>query len=424
MIENIVKIFDKGSLIELSKDIESNISIGYGTINEKLVYFISENKNIININQLDKIKKIYNLAMSVGAPIIFDIDNNGVDLNNPLENLYLYGDIYKLQSKASGMILQIGIISGVCAGGMATVASGFDFLFIDEDNGKIFTLPPITIGENTNNDSSKAKYVKNSLLIDGSYKIDDLIIYIKKIIEILPSNYIDNDSYDECNDDLNRKTNNILNLDNFNFVKEISDNNNIYEIKSNYSKSVFTGFIKLNGQTIGVVANQNNEKYLCKNGIKKIIKFIKFLDSFSIPLLTITDIKKFNIKNNDDQDISIDAFNLSYAYVNSTIPKVTIIKNAIGIPGIILGSKSLNVDIVYAYNNSVISPFDKSVFIELKNDNNDNNYETIFSGNNLIKNNIIDCIINEEDTRQMLISAFEMLFTKKIKKLEKKHGAF
>ncbi len=417
-IENMV---DDGSFIRLSNTFDDRIEIGYATINSKLVYFIIENDNTINKEELVKISKIYELAMAVGAPIIYIIDNNGVDLNDSLSNMYLYGDIFKLQSRASGMILQIAIVKGKCGGGMATVASLCDFLFIDEENGKLFSIPPITILDNKNNDYANAKNIKDSLLIDGIYKKENLYSKVRDLIDILPSNFLDNDSYDECNDDINRKMKNNFESATTDFIKELSDNNMFFEIKNEYAKGILTAFIKLNGQTIGVIANKNEEGHLCKNAIKKAKKFISFLDSFSIPLLTITNVKRFNVKNNDEQDISILSSELCYAYVNSTIPKVTIIKNAIGVSGIVMGSKSLNVDLVYAYKKSLISPMDVEILAEIRNmDKNEILKE--FSTNNLIRENIVDDIIEEEDTRQILISSFEMLFTKKVDKPIKKYG--
>lgn len=436
-ITNIKKILDDGSFIELFFEQDETIHTGYGTINDKLVYVIAEENAMIKLSSVEKIKKIYKMAISMGAPILYIIDNNGVSLENNYIIYSLYGEIIKLQSIAHGKVSQIAIISGKCNGGMATIANNCDFVFVDENNASMWTIPPVTIEDNIDNRSGESKSLKETMLIDGFYADNILYNKIREFMNFIPSNYKDKEVYEKCKDDLNRKIN--VDFENIPmFIQEIADEKKYFEVKKDYAKSTFTGFIKLNNQTVGVVANIGKDKNISKNDIKKIIKFISFLDNFSIPLLTITNIEKFNIENNLGQDISIYTSELTMAYVNTDIPKVTIIKNAIGFSGFIMGQKSLNVDIVYGYDNSTILPMNEKTFAELiYNDDLKNSKDKLKTLNekinlikndynikNYVKNGIIDKIINIESTRQMLISSFEMLYTKKNKKVKKNMELF
>ena len=438
VINNINNILDEGSFIELSKDVNENIHIGYGTICSKLVYIISETGSILDESYVEKVIKIYDLAIKMGSPIIYIINNNGIKIDEGVKSLYLYGKILKMQQKASGVIPQIAIISGNALGGSNIIANSCDFIFIDKNKSKMWTVLPLTINDNIDDKSSEANNIKNTFMVDGIFEENELYKQIHELIDLLPSNYQDNDSYDECDDDLNRETNNINDKKIIDFIKTIADNNYYFEIKNSFAKGVFTGFIRLNGQTIGVIANRCEDKKICKKQLIKMRKFISFLDSFSIPLLTITDAIAFCVKDNEDQDISYFASKLAFTYVNSTIPKVTLIREAIGNAGLVMGSKALDVDLVYAYKDSHISIMnDKSLanlLYKEEIDKSDNKQQLLnekieqiaieTKAQSQIKNYIIDDIIEEKETRQLLISAFEMLFTKKEEKINRKHGAF
>lgn len=438
VVNNINNILDEGSFIELSEKVNQNVHIGYGTICQKLVYIIAETGAVLDDLYVEKIKKIYDLAIKMGSPIIYIMDNNGININSGVKNLYLYGEILKMQQKANGVIPQIAIVSGNAVGGSNIIANSCDFVFIDKNKSKMWTVLPLTIKDNIDNTKSEPNHIKNTFMVDGVYDENELYHKIHELIDLLPSNYLDNDSYDECNDDLNRLTANINNNKVVDFIKTIADNNYVFEIKQSFAKGVFTGFIRLNGQTIGVVANRCEDKKICKKQLIKMRKFITFLDSFSIPLLTIADTVNFCVKEDDDQDISYFASKLAFTYVNSTIPKVTLMREAVGNAGLVMGSKALNVDLVYAYKNSHISIMNDEALAKLlyvdeieKSDNKqqvlDEKTKSISlstTAESQMNDYIIDDIIEEEQTRQLLISAFEMLFTKKEEKINRKHGAF
>ena len=438
IIENIKRIVDDSSFVEISREVSDNCVIGYGTVCGKLLYVISDTGKFIDEMYLKKVKQIYELAIKTGAPIVYIIDNQGLKLDDNVKALSYYGDIIKLQTKASGIIVQIAVVSGACMGGSSVIANNCDFIFLDKNKAKLWSVLPISIKENTDDSTSQAELIQKSMMVDGIYDENELYTKVHELIDYLPSNFIDNDTYEETEDDINRQTTNINSKKIIDFVPEIADDNNVFELKKVFAEGLYTAFIKLNGQTIGVMANRCDQKHVCKSQLMKMKKFITFLDSFSIPLLTIADANSFCVKNNDDQDISLFASKAAFTFANATIPKVTLVREAVGIPGLIMGSKSLGADLVYAYKSSKMSVMDLKVEagliykdeIDKSNDKLktlDEKTKELEKSNDIIKalkDYAIDDIIDESATRQMLVSAFELLFTKREERPAKKHNSF
>lgn len=423
---DINKFFDEGSFIELSNKVSENVTVGYATVEERLVYLISDNGRFLDLKAVNKIEKIYELALETGAPVVYFINNNGIDIKGEYP-LSLYGKIYKMQSLARNKIIQIAVVSGNCFSGSSIIAENCDFVFVDKENAKMWTILPISINGNVDDIKSKGENIGKTFFVDGVFDANEIAQSIRDIVYYLPSNCEDNDTYVECTDDLNRKIP-IIDFKNDDLVREIADYKKDFEIKKEYAKGTYTGFIKLNGQTIGVIANKNEEKTICKNQLRKINKFMNFLDKFNLPLLSIVDAKAFKIKENEDQDISINIANVVKTYVKLKVPKVVLIKNAIGLPGFIMGSKSMGADLVFAYKDSNIRFMDAKnlALMTFEDEINkssdkvkalDEKMEDIRKDYNVdraLKEYVIDDVIEKERTRQILVSAFEVLWTKKV----------
>ena len=437
ILENVKNLFDNGSFIEISKDVEPTVHIGYGTVNDKLVFCILETGGILNELTTQKIVSIYDKAINMGAPIIYCFNNNGINISDS-SNMSFYGRIIDKMCAASGVIVQIGIVAGKCLGCSSIMANACDFIFVDKNDGEFSLLPPISIENIKNNDNKMPSYLSKTVLVDNVLPTNEIYNFVRDLIDYLPSNYADNDTYDVCEDDLNRKTEDLMKIDTIESIKQIADYNKYLEIKKEYAQSITTGFIKLNGQTIAVIANNSKDKKICNMCIRKATKMIKFADSFDIPILTIVDVENFSMKDEKDLFVSMPASKLAISYVNATVPKVTLIKNAVGTASFIMGSKNLNIDLVYAFNNSHISIMNEQILAQMlyqdEIENAKDKIKILNDKTNEIKNNNnslnalksynIDDIIANEDSRLRLISAFEMLFTKKVKKIDKKHGAF
>ena len=275
---------------------------GYGLIDGKLVYVYSQDSSVLggSIGEMHalKIAKLYDLAMKTGAPVIGIIDSCGMRLQESTDALNALGTIYQKQAMASGVIPQIAVVLGNCGGGLSVMAQMCDFVVMGE-KAKMFVNSPNAIEGNFEGklDTSAADFQEKEA---GNADIvcDEASVYdnVRALVSMLPSNNEDADCVDECEDDLNRVCANIAGYGNdaVSIITMIADNNDYVELKANYAKSMTTGFIKLNGATVGVVANtkgDNKDNVLSAKGCEKAAAFVNFCDAFEIPVLTFTSVK-------------------------------------------------------------------------------------------------------------------------------------
>lgn len=274
---------------------------------------------------------------------------------------------------------------------------------------------------------------------------------IRSLVSILPSNNEDDMSYGECQDDLNRMCGNLeaCTGDTGLALTMISDNNFFMEVKKAYEPSMVTGFIRLNGTTVGCVANRtevydNGEKkeefeaVLSGKGCDKATDFINFCDAFNIPVLTLVNVKGYKAKICSERRMAKAAARLTYAYANASVPKVTVVvKDAFGSAYLSMGSKSIGADVVYAWPGAVIGMMNPSEAVKIMYAKEiaasdqaaaliaekTAEYTSLQSSAvSAAKRGYVDDIIKAEETRQRVIAAFEMLFTKREDRPSKKHG--
>jgi len=432
---------------------------GYGVIGGNLVYVYSQESDVLNgsIGEMHakKITNLYDLALKTGAPIIGLIDCAGIRIQEATDALNGFGQIYLKQSLASGVIPQITAIYGNCGGGLALFPTLTDFTFMEEKNAKLFVNSPNALEKNFDSklDTATAKFQSEEAgLVD--FIGDELSIAagIRQLITMFPSNNEVDASEEVCNDDLNRVCNEIANAvgDTAIVLSNIADNNSLVEVKANYGKSMVTGFIKLNGATIGAVANRSeiydqegklSEKFdavITAQGAEKAAEFITFCDSFGIPILTLTNTIGFESTVESEKRISKAVGKLTYAFANSTVPKVNvIIGDAIGSAYVTMNSKSIGADIVFAWETATVGMMDatmaaKIMYADEISKSEDVNafiakkaaeYKELQSSvEAAASRGYIDTIIEAADTRKYVISAFEMLFSKREDRPTKKHG--
>ncbi|MDO5564808.1 MAG: carboxyl transferase domain-containing protein, partial [Eubacteriales bacterium] len=381
IIDLIKNLVDEGSFIELGgkavskENISKNTSevendgviTGYATIDLKLVYIYAQDDSILGASigkmHAKKIVNMYKMAIKMGAPIIGFVGNAGIRIEEGQDSLFSFGKILKAKSRAKGIIPQISIVTSCAGGGSSILCEMSDFLFMEEKEARLFTIAPNAIPGNKNDDNTKASNMSKYALVDYVSNMDDIIKKVRELIILLPSNSEDIDNYDESEDDINRLTPNVKNMEVMDIIKEIADNHYYFELKKEGGIAITTGFIRINGQTIGIVGSI--KKVLGYTSMKKAKNFIYFLDTFNIPLLTITDVDSFNPNCVRVNELGVMAGKLARAYVDATIPKVTLIKNAKSFAGFIMGSKCLDTDIVYAFDNSQISVMDEKRAVEL-----------------------------------------------------------
>lgn len=422
---------------------------GYGLIDGNLVYVYSQDASAMggSIGEMHakKIVHLYDLALKVGAPVIGLIDSAGMRLQEATDALNGFGEIYLKQTLASGIIPQITAIFGNSGGGLAVMASLSDFSFMEGKSAKLFVNSPNTLAGNykEKNDTASAAFQSKAGTVDyvGSSE-DDVLNKIRELITILPSNNEDDASYDECNDDLNRLLSGIS-ADTEKALKEISDNNYFFEVKSEYAKEMVTGFIRLNGCTVGAIANRTEitatdgktvklDGSLTTAGCEKAAGFVSFCDAFNIPILTLTNVNGYKATVEEEKTIAKASAGLTYAFANATVPKVNVILGkAFGSAYITMNSKHIGADMVFALPSAQIGMMDANIAAQIMYDGEPADtvkekaaeYEQLqSSAEAAAKRGYVDSIIEPQTVRQHVIYSFEMLFTKRESRPAKKHG--
>ena len=417
---------------------------GYGVINGVLVYVYSQDATVLggSIGEMHakKIVRLYDMAMKTGAPVIGLVDCAGLRLEEATDALNAFGELYLKQAMASGVIPQITAVFGNCGGGLAVISEMSDFTFMEE-KGRLFVNSPNAIDGNYTEkcDTASAKFQSEEAgTVDYTGEEADVIAKIRELVDMLPSNCEDTDSYTECLDDLNRVCTGIESAadDIQELLQMVSDSGIFFETKKDYATDMVTGFIKLNGDTVGVVAN--NSDLLTSKGTGKAAEFVNFCDAFSIPVVTFTNVTGFETTMCEEKRIAKASAKLTYAFANATVPKVNVIVgSAFGSAYVLMNSKGIGADMVYAWKDAKIGMMNaesaaKIIYAdEISKAANKNavigekaaEYEKLqLSVDSAAARGYVDAVINPEDTRKYLIGALEMLFTKREDRPDKKHG--
>ena len=426
---------------------------GYGLINESLVYVYSQDASVLGGSMGEmhakKITKIYDMAMKMGAPVIGLIDCAGLRLQEATDALEAFGSLYHKQALASGVIPQVTAIFGMCGGGLAVVPGLTDFTFMEAKDGKLFVNSPNALEGNeiSKCNTASAEYQsKTAGLVDGIGAEAEILGQIRDLVCMLPANNEDDMSYEECTDDLNRICADIANAseDTAIALAQIADNQILVETKKDYAKEMVTGFIRLNGMTVGVVANRSKvynaeaeveaefDSVLTVDGCKKATDFVNFCDAFSIPVLTLTNVTGFAATVESEKNMASAVAKLTYAFANATVPKVNVIVGkAFGSAYVSMNSKSIGADLVYAWPTAEIGMMDAKLAAQIMyadadaetlNEKAAEYKELQSSPNSAAARGYVDAIIEPADTRKYVIGAFEMLFTKREDRPAKKHG--
>lgn len=426
---------------------------GYGVIDGHLVYVYSQDASVLGgtIGEMHakKIAGLYDMAMKMGAPVIGLLDCAGLRLQEATDALNAFGEIYLKQTMASGVIPQITAIFGRCGGGLALVPALTDFTFMEGKKAELFVNSPNALDGNNKDkcDTASAKFQSEEAgLVDFIGTQDEILAGIRELVAMLPANNEDDMSYEECSDDLNRACKDLENAagDPAVLLSNIADDNNFVEVKAAYAKDMVTGFVRLNGTTVGVVANRS-EVYgedgevtetlgtvLSGKGAQKAADFVNFCDAFEIPVLSLTNVTGFKACKCSERMIAKAAAKLTYAFANATVPKVNVITSkAFGSAYVAMNSKAIGADMTFAWENAQIGMMDAQLAAKIMYAGQDvkvinekaAEYAALqSSAAAAAKRGYVDNIIAAEDTRKYVIGAFEMLFTKRDDRPAKKHG--
>ena len=427
---------------------------GYGVINGNLVYVYSQDASVLNgtIGEMHakKITNLYDLAMKTGAPVIGLIESAGLRLQEATDALAAFGEIYLKQTMASGVIPQITAVFGTCGGGLGLFPTMTDFTFMEEKNAKLFVNAPNALDGNviTKCDSSSAKFqAEESGIVDVVADEATILEKVRELVSFLPANNEDDASFlEDCTDDLNRVNPEIAGCvgDTSVALSILADDNNFFEVKAGYAKNMVTGFLRLDGVTVGAVANRSEicdeegkvaeklDAVLTAEGCEKAAEFVNFCDAFGIPVLTLTNVKGYEATLASEEGVGKAAAKLTYAFANATVPKVNVvIGKALGTAYVVMNSKAIGADITMAWPDAQIGAMDGKLAAKIMYDGQGADvinekaaeYEALtLNVTSAAKRGYVDQIVNAADTRKYVIGAFEMLFTKSEDRPAKKHG--
>jgi acetyl-CoA carboxylase carboxyltransferase component len=477
--ERIDMLLDEGSFEEfdmfvshrctnfgLEKEVylSDGVVTGYGTIDGRLVYVFSQDFTVfggsLSETFAQKICKVMDKAMKVGAPVIGINDSGGARIQEGVTSLAGYAEIFQRNIMASGVIPQISAIFGPCAGGAVYSPALTDFIVMTKKNSYMFVTGPKVVktvtGEIVNEEELGGAMVHGSKSGVNHMVAEDEeegIMLIRKLLTYLPQNNLEDPPLSPCNDPIDRLED-VLNEiipDNPNKpydVKEvihtIVDDSEFLEMQRHYAPNIVTGFAKFNGMPVGIVANQPN--YLAGvldiNASRKAARFVRFCDAFNIPLVTLVDVPGFLPGTAQEYGgIILHGAKLLFAYGEATVPKVTItLRKSYGGAHDVMSSKQLRGDINYAWPTAEIAVMGPKGAIEvlyqkeLKEitdekaraefvDKKEKEYKEKFANPyNAAKYGYIDDVIEPRNTRFRIIRALQSLATKKDSNPAKKHS--
>lgn len=425
---------------------------GHGAIDGRLVYAFAQDFTVVGgaVGEMNskKICNIFDLALKTGAPVIGIYDSNGARVEEGVDVLKGFGETFKKMSDVSGVVPHISVISGPCAGGASFAPALSDFVFAVKGSASLFVNSPSIIKGSGNDDitseslgGAEALANKSGIASIVCENEDECFQEVRELLSYLPSNALNVPMLSECSDATGR----ILNLSEGNYengisniksvISDVVDDNKFFETRAEYAKNIVTGFARMNGLSVGIVANQSsqNDGLLDSKASEKAARFVRFCDCFSIPVITFTDVAGYVASKDEEQNgLSLNASKLVYAFSEMTAPKVNVIVGkAYGSAYIAMNSKHLGADICLAWPNADISIINSVAASELMfgNDTTKKRAEKLQDYKERFANpyvaasrGYVDDIINPSETRLRIIAALEMLFEKSEAIPPKKHG--
>ena len=360
----IAALFDPGTFVETGAymkrgDDLTGVICGYGAVNGKLVYAFAQDsdrkKGAIDTLQAEKIAKLYGMAQKNGAPVVGMFDSIGAVVADGASVLSAYGKLLKVVSDASGVIPQIAIINGVCAGMAATVAAMFDVVVTIKDQSALYVNAPFLAGKEIGTPDYTAQ---NGLASINAENEEDALARAVQLVSILPSNCDEGVVVEDIFDDINR-TVAIEGLTGKELIETLADAGTFVALGEAYATEMITGLASFGGVTCGVIANDAavNGGVITCDGAKKAAKLISFCDSFSIPVVTLTDsVGVATDAESEGAPLAAQLGKLAMAYANAETAKVSVVcGKAYGAAFTLMGSKALGADMVYALPESEIS---------------------------------------------------------------------
>lgn len=462
--ERIDKLLDAQSFVEMDamaqhsnavsglKEVSApgeGVITGYGTIDGRGVYVFSQDYTVLGgamgVMHAKKICKVLEIAGKTGLPVIAMLDSMGARLGEGAGALEGFGLVFSKMIELSGVIPIVTAICGQCAGSAAFFAPLSDFVFMTEGISGLYTVAPGSFNETGKDTDANAiggatvHCEKTGLAHFKCASEDDTFYYLKKLLSYLPDNNLVDAPIVEGGDDLNRLIENYKGTYEIrDMISSVMDNGIFFETHAYFSTGILTGFARLNGRSIGVVANYPGTS-LDTNICAKAASFVSFCDAFGLPIITFTDTPGF-VKDLAQEQCCLvkSGAKLMHAYAESTVPMLNVITGkAIGAGYIAMSPKAMGTDMIYAWPNAEISCLaaDAAAVILMNDDiaNADQPVEarktaadtykkTFASPWEAAKMGYVDEVIYPSETRQRLVGALELAIGKREGKLPKKHS--
>ncbi len=447
----ISKLLDENSFVEIGTFVKSRstafdmdnidtpadgVVTGYGTVKGRPVYIYSQDASVLggSIGEMHskKIVRTYKEALKVGAPVVAFLDTSGLRLQESVDALEGYGAIYSQMAKASSKIPQITIVNGECAGGASFICGLSDYVFMNNTSSKVFLNSPNTMEDSTSFDdisTGNVHLTETGLVTAISENEDELISKVADLLSYLPQNSKEMVPFYEIQDDLNRVD---AALNNFDFdnanvkdiVISIADQNQVFELGEGYGEDTLTAFIRMDGGTVGVVANV--KKRMSYKGVKKTTEFVSLCNTYNIPIVTLTDIEGFDSNaDTERRGIISECAKMVKAFASSEVCKLNVIVgNAYGSGYVAMNSQMLGCDMTYAWPTAVVAPMNANSAMKImygdevisKNITSDEFESKLDKYEELNSNayacaarGLIDDVIEPAATRKRVIAALQVL---------------
>lgn len=466
--ERVEQLLDENTFVELDQFVThrcvnfnmasveapgEGVVTGYGTINGKLVYVFAQDFTVVggSLGEMhaNKIVKVQKLAMKMGAPIIGINDSGGARIQEAVDALSGYGKIFYNNTMASGVIPQISVIMGPCAGGAVYSPALTDFIYMVKKTSQMFITGPQVIKSVTGEEVT-AEVLGGAMTHNTTSGVahfvaendEDCLEQIRYLMSFLPSNNLEGSPVAACTDDVNRMDESLNTLlpDNPNqpynmkdIITSIVDNGEFYEVQPYFAQNIITCFARFDGQSVGIIANQPSVMAGCLDvdASDKSARFIRFCDAFNIPLLNLVDVPGFLPGVSQEYGgIIRHGAKMLYAYSEATVPKITVItRKAYGGSYLAMCSQDLGADQVMAWPTSEIAVMGPAgaaniIFrgdpeVKAKTEQYIEEFATPYKA---AERGFVDQVIEPKETRPRIITALSMLASKREQRPQKKHG--
>ena len=425
-------LFDDGAYTEvgsLSMEKESLASVitAYGYVNGSLVYAFSQdntvNSGAVGTVHAQKIAKLYSLAAKTGRPVVGIHDSNGAFIDGTVDSLNAYGEMIGTAASVSGVVPQISVIAGVCAGSAAMLACSADFVVMTKD-AELYVAPN---GKSTAADAAKAGTA--AVVCDDD---DAAVSAAKELLRLIPENNLTAVPVYEYEENSFASGNTLSDT-----VNNIADADSVTELYEGFGKASYTALATVAGSTAGIVATNKTKDKLTADDSAKIARFVRTCDAFGIPVITFVDTEGFDGEGEAAGSVR-NMTMLAGAYAEATTAKVTLVTGkAYGPAFVALASKGANADFTFAYDNAVISPLAPVTAVEFlwheklagaanaaaKREELAKEYIAEYAtAEKAAYRNAVDEVISPAQTRTKLAEALEILSGKRVSRLPKKHN--